>query len=241
MNKNIEETKPSYWTAMQDVTQSAANAVSRFLQNTNAIGRVGGQVQTGVSDIEGSGVEGVSSLESELNKRIASSRLSNQEYKDAQGRLKVGIEKEKGLGVALKNLDLQENALSTARMTAQQDFQNALASSQDAQSWEQINLAIQQFETNANVMMEELGIKKQQASAELESTQLENELLRRSINDPTYGKANPYANMVKTPSGYMTQDQALNWGFTQPGQYYSSGSGFTDDDLAVLRELGIIQ
>jgi len=222
MNKNIEETKPSYWTAMNDVTQSAANAVSRFLQNTNAMGRAGGQIQSGTADIEGAGVEGVSGLEAELNKRIASARLSNQEYKDAQGRLKVGIEKEKGLAVALKNLDLQENALNTERMTAQQDFQNALASSQDAQQWEQINLAIEQFNTNTSVMLEELGIKKQQATAELESTQLENELIKRSINAPTYSNAGP--SMVNTPVGPMTQDQALKWGFLQPGEYYESGN-----------------
>jgi hypothetical protein len=226
MNKNIEGTRPDYWTAMQDVTQSAANAVSRFLQNTNAIGRTGGLVSSGVGDIEGAGVEGVTGLEKELNKRIASSRLSHQEYTDAQDRLKVGIQKEKGLSVALKNIELQENALDTARWTAQQNFQNALASSQDAQQWEQINLAIQQFETNTQVMMEELGIKKQQASAELQSTQLENELLQRSINAPSYNNAAP--TMVNTSMGPMTQEQALKWGFAQPGQYYSSGTSDLD-------------
>ena len=226
MERFITDIRPEYWSRQRDVTAAAANAVSNWLQQANALGRldtgaegVRGEVGRVTGDIRAAGVEGVSILESELAKKIADSRRSHQDYVDDQNALKVGIQKEKGLAVALKNLELQRQAIDTERTVRQQTFQNQLSQAADLREWQALNIQWQTFQRDTQVMMEELALKTDAAASELETTRLQNEVLRRSLSGS--GTTDKYANMFELPSGgYIPYSQAIDAGYIKPGQYY---------------------
>ena len=179
----IDELNPNYWEAMRDTTANASNLIGKFLQNTNQLGRLrSGQTIEGAEDIYAAGASGRNQLESELQGKIYDVGEREKEVEQEILRFKTGLEKEKGLSIALKKESLKREQIDREVNIRQQTFQNRLASASSTREWEQLNMAYNEFKFNTEQLLWERGITEQKLASELQAQQLQNQLVARSLS-----------------------------------------------------------
>lgn len=179
----IASEKPEWYSSMRNIANQVANALGDYATKTNMLGRFeSGQLGAGIEGIKSSGINNVSALESGLTKRIGGINDMVKSKEDSIATLKAGVEREKGLTVALQNATLQREAIQNEKETRSRMFDMALASASDTRDQQRLTIAKNEFTAKIDEMLYQRTVTERSLAMQAESAALENALTQKQID-----------------------------------------------------------